>query len=55
MGDRKEEISFIVGMIQEICVDSNISLIPCKTKKGIEYVGILDNTTGEKYAMIKGE
>jgi hypothetical protein len=55
MSDRKEEISFIAGMIHKICVESNIVLIPCKTKKGTDYVGILDNTTGEKYAMIKGE
>jgi hypothetical protein len=55
MSYRKEEISFIVDMINKICIESNIALIPCKTKKGTDYVGILDNTTGEKYAMIKGE
>ncbi|EPY2274492.1 hypothetical protein ACXAUS_003391 [Clostridium sporogenes] len=55
MSERKEEISFIMGMIHKLCVEFNIALIPCQTKKGTKYVGIFDNTNGKEYAMIRDE
>lgn len=55
MEERKEELNFIVNMIYNMCVKYEVALIPCETKKGTKYVGILDNTTGKTYAMINGE
>lgn len=55
MSKRKEQISFVLSMIHNLCIKYDIALIPCETKKGTKYVGILDNTDGSKYAMIKGE
>lgn len=52
MKERQEEISFIVTMIYNMCVEYQMALVPCETKKGTKYVGILDNTTGKTYAMI---
>ncbi|MCY6957930.1 hypothetical protein [Clostridium brassicae] len=53
MSDRKDEIGFVLGMIDKFCTEYQIALIPCETKQGVKYVGVLDNTNGNKYAMIK--
>lgn len=53
MEERKAEISFVLTTINELCVKYQIALVPCETKKGTKFVGVLDNKTGEKYAMIK--
>ena len=55
MNEREEEISFILGVVNKICTDSNIALVPKENKKGIKYIAVLDNTTGKEYAMIKEE
>ncbi|WP_443660133.1 hypothetical protein [Clostridium algidicarnis] len=55
MSERKEEISFVLDMITKICNEAKIALIPCETKRGVKYVGVLDNTNGKKYAMIRDE
>lgn len=52
MDERQEEISCVVDIINKFCIDYNIALIPCETKNGTKYVGILDNTTGTTYAII---
>lgn len=53
--DRKEELEFAIGAIYSICNEFNMALIPCKTKNGTDCVGIWDNTTGQRFVMIKGE
>ncbi|GEM_PF-1464252 len=52
MNERQEEISFVVDMISRLCNEYNISLIPCETKAGELYVGILDHTDGKKYVIV---
>lgn len=53
MEEREEEISFVLDMIDKLCVEYNIALLPKETKKGVKYVGVLDIKTGKEYAMIK--
>lgn len=54
MEERKEEISFILGMIDKLCKEYQVSIYP-KERKGKLIMVIQDATTGEEYAMIKKE
>lgn len=54
MTERMTEISFIIELIEKLCIESKIALI-AKERKGVMYVAIKDATDGKEYAMIKGK
>lgn len=52
MTDRMNEISFVMGLIEKLCIESKIALI-ARERKGVMYVAIKDDTDGKEYALIK--
>lgn len=52
MTERINEISFVMGLIEKLCIESKIALI-AKERKGVMYVVIKDATDGKEYALIK--
>ena len=52
MTERTNEISFVMGLIEKLCIESKIALI-AKERKGVMYVAIKDATDGKEYALIK--
>lgn len=52
MTERINEISFVMGLIEKLCIESKIALI-VKERKGVMYVAIKDATDGKEYALIK--
>ena len=54
MTDRQQEIKFAISIIQNICIKSNILLLPMK-HKGVDCVGIHDVIENKDYYLIKNE
>lgn len=46
--DRKNEINFVVDLVQKLCEESKIALM-AKTVKGIQMVVVVDATDGQEY------
>ena len=49
MEKRIEEINGVINIIQSLCEQSEISLVPYKTKSGVYVTGVHDNTTNKTY------
>lgn len=52
MSERKEEISFIMGMIHKLCTEYKVTIYP-KEVRGNLIMVIRDSENGKEYAMIK--
>lgn len=52
---RATEINFALGLIETICEESEIALIPYTLKNGQQVVAIHDNTNGKISVMVKKE
>lgn len=50
---RAAEINFALGLIETICEESEIALIPYTLKNGKQVVAINDNQNGKIYVMAK--
>ena len=51
MENRIEEINGVINIIQSLCEQNKIALIPYKTKSGIYVTGVHDNTTNKTYIL----
>lgn len=51
MEKRIEEINGVINIIQSLCEQSEISLVPYKTKSGVYVTGVHDNTTNKTYVL----
>lgn len=54
MEDRKNEISFVVDMVQKLCVECEIGLV-AKEVKGQLMVVVEDARTGQEYYMARNK
>lgn len=54
MNERQQEINFTIDIIQKLCEECNICLMPME-RKGIKYVGIHDNVDDKDYCLIKNK
>ncbi|MDH2337336.1 hypothetical protein QTH27_12610 [Clostridium perfringens] len=52
---RATEINFALGLIETICEESEIALIPYTLKNGQQVVAIHDNQNGKISVMVKKE
>lgn len=52
---RKNEIAHVMDLIQKLCIEAQIGLVPYKRKNGTLMVVIQDATNGKQYALIKNE
>ncbi|MDU2284092.1 hypothetical protein [Clostridium sp.] len=52
---RAAEINFALGLIETICEESEIALIPYTLKNGQQVVAIHDNQNGKISVMVKKE
>lgn len=51
MSNRKEEIECVLSLIQNLCKEFNICLLPME-KRNLKYVGIHDNIENKLHCMI---
>lgn len=49
--DRMNEINFIVGMVDNLCREAGIALIPHEFKKGFYVVAVKDNRSEKVYCL----
>ena len=52
MNEREQQISFVMSMIQELCENYEIGIIPYKRCDGVLMVLVEDATNGKQYALI---
>ena len=52
MNERETQISFVMSMVQELCENYEISIIPYKRCDGVLMVLVEDATNGKQYALI---
>ena len=55
MNKRENEIAFVMDMIQELCLEAKIRLVPYKRKDDTLMIAIQDATNGKQYALINKE
>ena len=55
MNERETQISFVISMIQELCENYEICIIPYKTKNGTLMIVIKDTRNGKQYALINND
>ena len=55
MSERQTEISFVMDMIQKLCEEAKIGLVPYRRKDGQLMVVIEDAIDGKQYAMLKNQ
>ena len=53
--DRANEISFVMNLVQKICKQAEIGIVPYKRKDGTLMVVIEDARNGKQYALIKNK
>ena len=53
--NRRNEIAFAMDLIQNICLDTKIGLVPYERKDGTLMVVIQDATSGKQYVLIKNK
>lgn len=51
--ERKQEIAFVMDMINKLCEEAEIGLVPYTTTKGVTIVAIQDARNGKMYCLIK--
>ena len=52
---REFEIESAMSFIQSVCERTNISLVPYEVENGKLIIAIEDNTTGQRYGLIRRE
>ena len=52
MNEREIQISFVMSMIQELCENYEIGIIPYKRDDGVLMVLVEDSKNGKKYVLI---
>ena len=55
MNEREIQISFVMSMIQELCENYEIGIIPYRHKSGTLMVLVEDATNGKQYALTNNE
>lgn len=55
MSERKEQVTFVMDMIDKLCKEYNIGLVPYQLKSGQYVVGINDTLEDKTYVMVKSE
>lgn len=55
MSERQTEISFVMDMIQKLCEEAKIGLVPYRSKDGQLMVVIEDAIDGSRYVMLKSQ
>lgn len=55
MNERQTEISFVMDMIQKLCEEAKIGLVPYRSKDGQLMVVIEDAIDGSQYVMFKNQ
>ena len=55
MNEREQQIAAVMGMIQDLCENYEISLLPYTTADGTQLVIVEDAQNGEQYALYIGE
>ena len=55
MSERQTEISFVMDMIQKLCEEAKIGLVPYRRKDGQLMVVIEDAIDGSRYVMFKSQ
>lgn len=53
--DRANEINFAMDLVQKICEQTEIGIVPYKRKDGQLMVVIEDARNGKQYALIKNK
>lgn len=53
--NRENEIAHVMDLIQKLCIEAKIGLVPYKRKDGNLMVVIQDATNGKQYAMINNK
>ena len=51
MENRIEEINGVINIIQSLCEQNKIALVPYKTKSGMYVTGVHDSTTNKTYIL----
>ena len=51
MNERENQISFAMSMIQELCENYDISLLPCMLADETISIIVVDNISGEQYIL----
>ena len=52
MNEREQQIAAVMGMIQDLCENYEISIIPYKRCDGVLTVLVEDAKTGKQYALM---
>ena len=55
MNEREQQISFVMSMIQELCENYEIGIIPYRHKDGTLMVLVEDAKTGKQYALVNNK
>ena len=55
MNEREIQISFVMSMIQELCENYEIGIIPYKRCDGVLTVLVEDAKTGKQYALVNNK
>ena len=55
MNERETQISFVMSMVQELCENYEISIIPYKRCDGVLTVLVEDATNGKQYALVNNK
>ena len=52
MNERESQISFVMSMIQDLCENYEIGIVPYKRDDGVLMVLVEDTKNGKKYVLI---
>ena len=55
MNERETQIAFVMSMIQELCENYEIGIIPYRHKDGTLMVLVEDAKNGKQYALMNNE
>ena len=55
MNERESQISWVMSMIQDLCENYEIGIVPYKRPNGSLIVSIIDAKNGKKYALINNK
>lgn len=55
MNERESQISFVMSMIQELCENYEIGIVPYKRDDGVLMVLVEDAKNGKKYVLINNK
>lgn len=55
MNERETQIAFVMSMIQELCENYEIGIVPYRHKDGTLMVLVEDAKNGKQYALMNNE